>query len=51
MTAKLDDYLNNSQQFYLGQHGLIHSAACPGLAISVDDSHTEPSIKLKTSSL
>jgi hypothetical protein len=51
MTAKPDDYLNNRQQFYLGQHGLIHSAACPGLVISVDDSNTEPSIKLKTSSL
>jgi hypothetical protein len=51
MIAKIDDYLNNLQQFYLGQHGLIHSAACPGLVISVDDSTNEPSIKLKTSTL
>ncbi len=33
----IDDYRRSSQQFYLGQFGLIISVRCPGLVISVKD--------------
>ena len=37
LSSEEDDYANPAQKFYLGQHGSIFSAVCPGLVLSADD--------------
>ena len=41
-----DDYTSKRQRFYLGQHGSIFSAHCPGLVISSNDSDGSSTLKI-----
>ena len=36
LESAIDDHTSTAQKFYLGQHGSIFSAACPGLVFSAD---------------
>ena len=38
LISNVDDHTNKSQQFFLGQHGSIISAQCPGLVLAAKDS-------------
>ena len=38
LSSSTDDHTSLSQQFYLGQHGSIFSAQCPGLVLAVHNS-------------
>lgn len=48
LKAAPDNHDDVKQQFYLGQHGSLFSAPCPGLVMSVSDSPNDNSIKLET---
>ncbi len=53
LQSQTDDHTKRTQMFYLGQHGSIFSAACPGLVITTDstsstDGAFDPTIKLQT---
>ena len=49
LTTSQDDYTSSQQQFYLGQHGSIFSAHCPGLVIAIsNDEGGSNSISLQT---
>eukprot|EP00956_Cyclotella_meneghiniana_P002464 scaffold2838_cov23-Cyclotella_meneghiniana.AAC.2 len=37
LSSSADDYTSIRQQFYLGQHGSIFSAHCPGLVLAAED--------------
>ena len=47
LSSNADDNTSIRQQFYLGQHGSIFSAQCPGLVLAADNSNNNFSITLE----
>ena len=47
LSSAPDDMKNPRQKFYLGQHGSIFSAQCPGLVIAADPSNDGTNIDIK----
>ena len=47
LSSNADDHTSIRQQFYLGQHGSIFSAQCPGLVLAADNSTDNFSITLE----
>eukprot|EP00956_Cyclotella_meneghiniana_P003491 scaffold4251_cov37-Cyclotella_meneghiniana.AAC.6 len=47
LSSTTDDHTSIRQQFYLGQHGSIFSAQCPGLVVAADNSTDNFSVKLE----
>ena len=47
LNSAIDDHMSLRQKFYLGQHGSIFSAQCPGLVIAVDDSTDTSAVQLE----
>ena len=48
LISNADDHTSIRQQFYLGQHGSIFSAQCPGLVLAADNSNDRFSVILET---
>jgi hypothetical protein len=46
LSSNADDHTSIRQQFYLGQHGSIFSAQCPGLVLAADNSTDKFSVAL-----
>eukprot|EP00956_Cyclotella_meneghiniana_P014940 scaffold22644_cov44-Cyclotella_meneghiniana.AAC.4 len=46
LSSAPDDIESLRQKFYLGQHGSIFSAQCPGLVIAADPSHNDTNIEI-----
>ena len=47
LNSEIDDHTSSRQKFYLGQHGSIFSAQCPGLVIAADGSNDSNSVNLE----
>ena len=47
LNSAVDDHTNARQRFYLGRHGSIFSAHCPGLVIASNDSGGTSAVKLE----
>ena len=47
LNSETDDHTSSRQMFYLGQHGSIFSAQCPGLVIAADSTSDSSAIKLE----
>eukprot|EP00956_Cyclotella_meneghiniana_P044196 scaffold306411_cov139-Cyclotella_meneghiniana.AAC.1 len=47
LSSSTDNHTSIRQQFYLGQHGSIFSAQCPGLVLAADNSTDDFSVALE----
>jgi len=47
LNSETDDHTSSRQMFYLGQHGSIFGAQCPGLVIAADSSSHSSAIRLE----